>query len=56
MFRSLVESRLEPGQYECVFLSFKDSLTAAYLDLGLCAGLVDVGRVVQLTTTVACAG
>ncbi len=24
------------------FLSFKDSLTALYLDLGLCAGLVDL--------------
>ena len=28
----------------------------AYLDLGLCLGLVHVGGVVQLTTTVACAG
>ena len=34
----------------------KISLTAAYLDLRLCARLVHVGRVLQLTTTVACAG
>jgi hypothetical protein len=38
------------------FLSFKDSLTAVYLDLGLCAGLVPVSGVVQLTITVVCAG